>query len=495
MTDGRRYRGLLIGNATYLRDPHSLPALNGPLADITQLKQVLTDPQVGLFNSPDVETLPDYGIQDLREKVDEFFTTAARGDVLLLYYSGHGQLDERGTLYLCATDTRTAGLRATALSAIEINNIVDGSPAATTVIILDCCYSGAFKGLTPSAPAAGKGRYVLTSSRSTQLARAASHHGQTSLFTGQLVRALRSAQPGKDAGHLTVLEVYRQVHHWVTADAVIAPQLKFAGEGDVAIARRPASYRPTRPRVTEPPSTPSTGSSPQKSPPAGRSPVTASASASAMQRTPPSLAQLADPQTWERTHDGKLKDYARVVEERFGKSESSKGNKAVAWFGSVFTVGIILWSCWLTWLSVGSVDGWFDRALVTAMPPLVFLSIAGFDAHYRIYGIDLPRYPYLFVSLVVSAGPVGYILNTMSGRGLLDKSFGVCIMGLPVALAPYLFRGTVMDVYFPELHPDIKEKLRLERVEAAEFRMKKAESIRLAASIRRYYRLKGESEE
>ncbi|MGW2599276.1 caspase family protein [Streptomyces klenkii] len=495
MTDSRRYRALLIGNATYPRDPHCLPSLNGPAADITQLKQVLTDSQVGLFDSTDVETLSDYGIQELRERVDEFFTTAARGDVLLLYYSGHGQLDERGTLYLCAKDTRTAGLRATALSAIEINNIIDGSPATTTVIILDCCYSGAFKGLTPSASVAGRGRYVLTSSRSTQLARAATRAGQPSPFTRQLIRALRTVPPGKSAGHLTVVEAYRQVHHWMTADAVIAPQLKFAGEGDVAIARRPVPYQPTAPKKAEPPGTQRTRSSPQRLASPNGAAATAASFSFASQRTTPSPAQVADPRTWEELHGRNLKDYARVVEEGFGKSELSKGQKITAWIGSSFAIAVILWSCLLTWKSVGGVEGWFAQATMTAMPPLVFFSIVSSDIHFRAQGLDLPWYAYLFLAGVVSVGPVGYILNSTSGRGLFVRAFAVCVVSMPVAAAPYLFREAVMNVCFPELHPDIKQKLRLERAEAADFQKKKTDSMLLADSIRRYYRLKGEAEE
>ncbi|MET9588760.1 caspase family protein [Streptomyces sp. NPDC006539] len=246
-----RYRGLLIGNAAFPRDPHALLALRGPLVDIEKLGQVLTDDKVGLFPSGNVVPLPDRGVQDLREHLDKFFTTAERDDVLLLYYSGHGRLDEYGKLYLCAGDTMLDRLRATALSAAEINNMIDGSPAATVIIVLDCCHSGAFKtGVDLAAPVAGKGRYVLASNRSTQLARDAEVEGQPSPFTGMLVRGLRHAQA---AGHLTVSELYRQVHHWMTEDTPRPPQLSFAGEGDVAIARREGNrpwthVQPRKPR-------------------------------------------------------------------------------------------------------------------------------------------------------------------------------------------------------------------------------------------------------
>ncbi|MFE4599850.1 DNA translocase FtsK [Kitasatospora indigofera] len=257
MQKAGRHQALLIGNSSFPRDPHALLDLVGPRADIQQLKQALTDEQVGMFRGEDVQQLFDNGIQDIREQVDEFFTAANREDTLLLYYSGHGQTDERGTLYLCAKDTSTTRLRATALSAIEINNMIDGSPAGTTIVILDCCYSGAFKGAA-SAPAAGRGRYVLTSSRSSQLTQAATIPGHPSPFTGALVRALRQTE---SVENLTVVELYRQVHRSMTAGSVITPQLKIAGEGDVFIARGAAPHQaPPAAQGAEPQRRPEKGS-------------------------------------------------------------------------------------------------------------------------------------------------------------------------------------------------------------------------------------------
>ncbi|MFF1921891.1 caspase domain-containing protein [Streptomyces sp. NPDC058221] len=240
-----RYRGLLIGNASFPSDPHALPELRGPLVDLKELGQALTDDKVGLFSPGNILSLPDKEVHELRKNLDKFFSTAMREDVLLLYYSGHGRLDEYGELYLCASDTMLDTPRATALSAAEINNMIRSSAAATVVIVLDCCHSGAWKAdVDLAAPVAGKGRYVLTSNRSTQLARDAEAEGQPSPFTEMLVRGLRHAEA---AGHLTVSELYRQVHHWMTEGSPRPPQLSFIGEGDIAIARRGKNRQRKRP--------------------------------------------------------------------------------------------------------------------------------------------------------------------------------------------------------------------------------------------------------
>ncbi|MFB7419804.1 caspase domain-containing protein [Streptomyces sp. NPDC056210] len=236
-----RYRGLLIGNASFPSDPHALPELRGPLVDLKELGQALTDDKVGLFSPSNILSLSDKEVHELRKNLDKFFSTAMREDVLLLYYSGHGRLDEYGELYLCASDTMLDTPRATALSAAEINNMIRSSAAATVIIVLDCCHSGAWKAdLDLAAPVAGKGRYVLTSNRSTQLARDAEAEGQPSPFTEMLVRGLRH---GEATGHLTVGGLYWQVHHWMTEDSPRPPQLSFIGEGDVVIARRGKNRR------------------------------------------------------------------------------------------------------------------------------------------------------------------------------------------------------------------------------------------------------------
>ncbi|MFI7104476.1 caspase domain-containing protein [Streptomyces sp. NPDC050161] len=480
MAEVRRYRGLLIGNATYPRDPHSLPALNGPLEDIAQLRQVLTEPRIGLFADSDLEILPDYGIQDLRERVDDLFTTATLGDVLLLYYSGHGQLDERGNLYLCAKDTRTSGLRSTALSAIEINNIIDGSPANTTVIILDCCYSGAFKGGNFAVPIAGRGRYVLTSSRSTQMTQAAIHPGQPSPFTSQLIQALRTAQPDQANGHLTLAEVYRQVHQRMTTESTISPQLRFTGEGSVAIARRQAS--PSPPRKAE--HSPST----EKWKVKDDISITSTA-----QRKTFDFEQSPEPQL----HEGDISENPQGctggTEGESEKEKPSKLHRAVPWIGSAITIAFTLWSCLLTWLSSQS-EGWLDRASMLTLGPLVFITITALDSLYRLSGIDLPWYAYTATSVSLSIGPAAFALTqTGKSKNTIETILVAAILVVPVYITPYLFRAAVMDILLPELHPEVKQKLQLERAEAAALHRKKAESIHLAESMRRYHRLKGDS--
>ena len=71
-----------------------------------------------------------------------FFGTATRDEVLLVYFSGHGKLDQSGRLHLCMQDTESADLLSTAVSSARIKEFADASRARNVVIVLDCCYAG-----------------------------------------------------------------------------------------------------------------------------------------------------------------------------------------------------------------------------------------------------------------------------------------------------------------------------------------------------------------
>jgi len=81
--------------------------------------------------------------------------TAERDDMLLFYYSGHGEADG-GESYLVARDGHYNALRDTAVPISRVKEILQGSEARAKVIILDACHSGADfegKGPKPMSPA------------------------------------------------------------------------------------------------------------------------------------------------------------------------------------------------------------------------------------------------------------------------------------------------------------------------------------------------------
>jgi hypothetical protein len=247
------YRALLISNSEFPEDPHNLFPLQGPVNDSPLLRDALTDRELGLFDLADVRLLPERSKRDIMTAVEGFFRDAARDDQLLLYYSGHGFPDINGNLYLCARDTTTSSLVATGVSDGEVNAIINLSAARAVIVILDCCYSGAFKGAVPTR-LKGEGRFVITSSRRGQLAKDAEQLTGASPFTGHLVEALRlGTLDANGDGYVALNDLYDYVLNQLRPSGQI-PQRHFDhAVGDVILARARAQTTPT---VTPPSGSP-----------------------------------------------------------------------------------------------------------------------------------------------------------------------------------------------------------------------------------------------
>ena len=235
-----RYRALLIGNSTYPADEHNLQTLKGPVKDIAVLNRALADPVTGLFADTDVSLLPEVTSARAIRALGRFFGDAARDDVLLFYFSGHGKLDQVGRLHLCMQDTESADLLSTAVSSARINEFADASHARNVVIVLDCCFSGAFRGGDAGDAVAGPGRYIMTSCRGTQLANDATAENSTSHFTQHLVDGLTGDAADHDGdGYVTFSELYAYVDRRLRETGKQIPQRRVQGDGDLALARRP----------------------------------------------------------------------------------------------------------------------------------------------------------------------------------------------------------------------------------------------------------------
>src|SRR5215475_6903590 len=162
---------LLIASMTY--DDSRLREMRSPAQDVAALQEVLTDPRIGDFR---VEPLVDRAADLVRRRVERFFAGGTRHDLMVVYISGHGIRDEAGHLYFAMPDTDLDNLDATAVSAEFVNRHLGRSPSERVVLLLDCCYAGAFAaGMLPKSADTvrlgeafqGQGRAVLTSSRAT----------------------------------------------------------------------------------------------------------------------------------------------------------------------------------------------------------------------------------------------------------------------------------------------------------------------------------------
>ncbi|MGW0838079.1 caspase family protein [Streptomyces prunicolor] len=146
-------RKLALIIASYAYQDEGLRRLTSPAHDAEALAEVLRDPDIAGFEVTILVNEPHHRIG---EAVGTFFREPRHDDLTLLYFTGHGLKDDEGGLHLAAADTRRDNLLFTALSAGRIDQAMTTCMSRRQVLILDCCYSGAFPAarLTPRATTA-----------------------------------------------------------------------------------------------------------------------------------------------------------------------------------------------------------------------------------------------------------------------------------------------------------------------------------------------------
>ncbi|MFI9781673.1 DnaJ C-terminal domain-containing protein [Streptomyces sp. NPDC051956] len=223
MTDSRPVAGrrdaLLIATGRY--DHRPFKALRSPGQDGARLAAVLADPHIGGFRT---EQLTDARASGVMRAIEGFFRGRSRKDLLLLHISCHGiKDDEDGSLYFAARDTDSELLASTAVPASFLRERMDRC-RASIVVLLDCCYSGAFlpgmKGddrVHVQDELGGHGRAVLTATSRTEYAwegkQLKTGEPAPSRFTGALIEGLSTgAADGDGDGRITVTELYDYVY-------------------------------------------------------------------------------------------------------------------------------------------------------------------------------------------------------------------------------------------------------------------------------------------
>ncbi|MGW2816688.1 caspase, EACC1-associated type [Streptomyces sp. NPDC001415] len=242
---GRRLT-LLIAAYTY--QDTGLKALTSPAHDAEALATVLAHPDIAGFEVTLLVNEPHYRVG---EAIADLYRGRRRDDLTLLYFTGHGLKDDGGRLYLATTNTRRDSLLFTSIPAEQVDQSMSGCMSRQKVLILDCCYSGAFPaGYTARADTQvhtlerfqGRGRTVLTASDATQYSFEGNKpHGaaQQSVFTRHLVAGLRDGSADLDGdGDIALDELYSYVHDRVVDEMPQQrPKRLDNVEGRIIIAR------------------------------------------------------------------------------------------------------------------------------------------------------------------------------------------------------------------------------------------------------------------
>jgi hypothetical protein len=226
-------KALIVACDEYEHD--GLRRLLAPAADAEALSRVLGDPQIGAF---DVRVMHNESAHVVQGEIEDIFSEGRPDDVLLLHFSCHGLKSEAGELFFAARNTRPNRLGSTAVPADFVQRCMRASRSRGIVLLLDCCYGGAFaQGVTVRASGdahvldafpsgrlgGGRGRAVITASSAIEYAfedneLADGHNQRPSVFTSAVVEGLATGDADHDEdGWVSLNELYDYVFDRVRA--------------------------------------------------------------------------------------------------------------------------------------------------------------------------------------------------------------------------------------------------------------------------------------
>jgi uncharacterized caspase-like protein len=242
---------LLIGMSEYQPGLNPLP---GAVRDMAAMQRVLQHSDMGGFD--EVKTLANPDVQQMQEAIETLFSGCVKGDLTLLFFSGHGVKDDRGRLYFATSITRknTNGdlVKSTAVPASFVQDIMSHARCNRQVVILDCCFSGAFaEGMTAKddgvvdvqSQLGGEGRAVLTSSTSTQYS-FEQQGAELSVYTRFIVEGIETGiADTDDDGFIAVDELHDYARKKVQATSPsMNPKIYAVEEGfRIFLAKAPMS--------------------------------------------------------------------------------------------------------------------------------------------------------------------------------------------------------------------------------------------------------------
>ena len=176
-----------------------MPDLPAVANNLTELREVLCDQDIWGLSPQYCETVREP--TDATEMLDPVQRAShAATDTLIVYFAGHGFLDQRGKLHLshCGSDQQKN------YSGIQFENMRDllvDSRATRRIVVLDCCYSGNALGLMAGAASAVvdeasvEGTYILAATPDN--VKALSPPGEeVTAFTGELLNVMREGIAG-----------------------------------------------------------------------------------------------------------------------------------------------------------------------------------------------------------------------------------------------------------------------------------------------------------
>jgi hypothetical protein len=213
-----KYYALIIANCSYISP--ELPTLVKPIIDAKALKGILSSKYT--FEAENIYTLFDMRRDNLIMTLDEIQKKLTPEDNLLIYYAGHGKMDEEsGNGYWLLSDA-SMSTRVNWFSNSALTDYIRAIKAKHIFLIADACYAGSIfvaRGVFENAPSAiediyrSRSRTALTSGGRTEV-------NDESKFTEFLLEFLKNNADQ----YLTSSQLFHLIERPVLNSSATAPR-------------------------------------------------------------------------------------------------------------------------------------------------------------------------------------------------------------------------------------------------------------------------------
>ncbi|WP_291723959.1 caspase family protein [Bernardetia sp.] len=213
LIDAAKTQAVLVGISKYDADEslHDLPAAK---TNVDTLEKVLASSTVGI-NKENITTLHNAGQpQEILKVIKTAAQNASKS--LVIYYSGHGILDEDFNLYLSTSESKVEDIFFTGVSIDAINRVIQ-KERLLVVLILDACFSEkAFEQFRKT------NFYVLASSKKNTPSKYPPAE-EYSAFTSELINILENGINIRKT-ELALRDIYLQLEKNLTSKGFPQPR-------------------------------------------------------------------------------------------------------------------------------------------------------------------------------------------------------------------------------------------------------------------------------
>lgn len=143
-TSGRRW-AILMGVGNYA----SQSKLRLTVNDVRLMESALVvsdfDRDRILVLADDREANMQPSFQNMERQIPRWLKNVGSEDSIVVYFSGHGALDDSGAGYLCPSDYDHEAPERTGFRISKLRDLLESCPARQKVLVLDCCHAGTDK--------------------------------------------------------------------------------------------------------------------------------------------------------------------------------------------------------------------------------------------------------------------------------------------------------------------------------------------------------------